>query len=374
MVLNVLTYTPGLSILHIPSVVGKTITQGSLSVALLLALTANRKITIRPGVFLCLMTLLALEAVLACMLNPIPKGTLYRAFRDDEFVAVMWLLSPHWGREDMLLIRCHLKTLVVVLCSVIVGFLIAPSRVLHNRFAGVLWPVPGTQVAHYAAIVLGLATILWLCRKLRGKHALILVAISGPILLLTHTRTALTGMAGGVLVAGISLILVTPRVRRFFGLLSIAAALAFVSAWAAISAWLARGQNTTELLSLSGRTKFWGPLLSFPRTRLEQIFGFGLSNGTFGGQPIDSNWLSSYQDQGLFGVIICSAILVFLYVAAGFQADRTKRALALFLITYCLLASITEDGFTSPTTYSLDLMLAASLLIPFSLTKSAVDD
>jgi hypothetical protein len=41
-----------------------------------------------------------------------------------------------------------------------------------------------------------------------------------------------------------------------------------------------------------------------------------------------------------------------------------QRALALFLITYCLVASFTEVGFTDVSTYLLELTLAASLLVP----------
>ena len=42
----------------------------------------------------------------------------------------------------------------------------------------------------------------------------------------------------------------------------------------------------------------------------------------------------------------------------------TWGALALFLVTYCLVASFTEVGFTGPSPYMLELALAASLLIP----------
>ena len=41
-----------------------------------------------------------------------------------------------------------------------------------------------------------------------------------------------------------------------------------------------------------------------------------------------------------------------------------QRALALFLVTYCLVASFTEVGFTDASTYLLELTLAASLLVP----------
>jgi hypothetical protein len=35
------------------------------------------------------------------------------------------------------------------------------------------------------------------------------------------------------------------------------------------------------------------------------------------------------------------------------------------LVTYCLIASFTEDGFIDPTPYLLELTLAASLLVPY---------
>ncbi len=94
------------------------------------------------------------------------------------------------------------------------------------------------------------------------------------------------------------------------------------------------------------------------------IFGFGLTNSSSNGLPIDSNWLASYQEQGLFGVALCATILLFLFVTAYFQPRGVQRALALFLVTYCLVASFTEVGFTDASTYLLDLTLAASLLVP----------
>jgi hypothetical protein len=131
-----------------------------------------------------------------------------------------------------------------------------------------------------------------------------------------------------------------------------------------IISWLARGQSINGIRQLTGRTKVWGPLLAFPRDRFQEIFGFGLSNSSFNGLPIDSNWLSSYQEQGLFGVTVCAAILLFLLVAAFFQPTGARRAIALFLVTYCLVASFTEDGFTDATPYMLDLAVAASVLLP----------
>jgi hypothetical protein len=139
---------------------------------------------------------------------------------------------------------------------------------------------------------------------------------------------------------------------------------------AVIATWLARGQNSQGLNNLTGRTEVWGPLLAAPRDKFQEIFGFGLSNASFNGFPIDSNWLASYQQQGLFGVIVCAVILIFLLVAAYFQPRGARRALALFFVTYCLIASFTEVGFTDASPYLLDLVVAASLLTPYSESTS----
>ncbi|HXY65522.1 MAG TPA: hypothetical protein VEI45_14495, partial [Mycobacterium sp.] len=76
-------------------------------------------------------------------------------------------------------------------------------------------------------------------------------------------------------------------------------------------------------------------------------------------------------DQGLFGVVVSAAILVFLFVTAFFQPRGVKRALGLFLTTYCLAASFTEVGFSDASTYLLYLALAASLLIPVTTDSQA---
>jgi len=212
--------------------------------------------------------------------------------------------------------------------------------------------------------------VLWLCGQVRGRVALLVVVTAGIILLLTHTRTALVGLIAGILVAGLSLLVAKARVRKFFATASVVVAIAIMTLSSAITTWLVRGQGTQQLTDLTGRTKVWGPLLAFPRTNFQQIFGFGLSNGSFNGLAIDSNWLASYQEQGLFGVAICATILLFLLVTAYFQPRGVQRALALFLVAYCLVASFTEVGFTDASPYLLELTLAASLIVPSATSRS----
>ena len=350
------------TVVHIPSVVGKGITQGALPVAIIVALTVNRRVIVRPNAYLCLVCLLPAGAFLTA-LQPESFGTVYRTFRLVEFCVALWLLTPWWGRRDLLLVRAHLTTLGVILGSVLLGILVVPGQAFsEGRLNGALWQIPPTQVAHYAAVTTGLVVVLWFCGHLPGRITLAIVIVAVGMLLLTRTRTALIGMTAGVLIAGLSLIVARSRVRRLFAVGGGVAAIVILTLSSVITTYLARGEGSQELTQLTGRTKVWGPLLAFPRDEFQRIFGFGLSNSSFNGLPIDSNWLSSYQEQGLFGVAVCVAILLFLFITAYFQPRGVYRALALFLATYCLIASFTEDGFTDATPYLLELTLAASLL------------
>ena len=367
MVLNCLTYYG--SILPIPSVAGKLITQGSLPIALLLALSVNRRVIVRPNVFLCLVSLLVVGAILTILI-PQHIGTVYRTFRLAEFVAVLWLLTPWWGRRDMLLIHFHRIALWAIMGSVALGVLVAPGTAAGGRLSGVLWAIPPTEVAHYAAILLGLVLIPWLYGEMSGGYTLFAVVVAGISLILTHTRTALVAVAAGIIIAGMSMIVAKARVRKFFAVGGAMLSIAIITLSSFITTWLARGEGTSQLTDLTGRTKIWGPLLAFPRDRFQEILGFGLSNSSFNGLPIDSNWLSSYQEQGLWGVVICATMLLFLLVTAYFQPRGVQRALALFLVTYCMVASFTEVGITDASMYLLDIYLAASLLVPAVRSRS----
>jgi hypothetical protein len=359
---NTLTYAPG-SILHLPSHIGKGLAQGALPLALLVALIVNPKLRLRPNVFLCLVALLVVDAVISAMAAP-HLGGIYRTFRLAEFVAVLWLLTPWWGRHDMLLLRCQLRCLYVALGSAVLGLLIAPGHALafHGRLAGVIWPMLPTQVAQYSAVAAGLVIVLWLARLLSGRATLTGVTVAVALLILTHTRTALIGMVVGILVAGLSLFTINVRVRKFFAAGAATVSIAVITVSGVVTAWLARGENAQGLAHLTGRTNFWALVLNQPRTKFQEIFGFGLSNVSVNGLPIDSNWFASYMQEGFFGVIVCTMMLVWLFVTAFFQPRGARRALALFLLTYTTMASFTEVAFTDASTYLLYLVVAASLL------------
>src|SRR5262245_32678160 len=293
--LNTLTFVPG-GLLHLPSFVGKGLTQGALPLAILVALTVNPKVKVRPNVFLCLVSLLVVETVITST-QAQHLGTVYRTFRLAEFVVALWLLTPWWGRRDLLLFRCHVRWLSVALGSVLLGIVIAPGHAFAEagRLSGVIWPMFPTQVAQYAAVAAGLTVVLWLARLLSGPATLAFVTVGVAILLLTHTRTALVSLLAGILVAGLSLFTINSRVRKFFAAGVAAVSIGVLTLASVATAWLARGENAQGLATLTGRTNFWALVLNQPRTRLQEIFGFGLSNASVNGLPIDSNWLASYM-------------------------------------------------------------------------------
>src|SRR5271166_5611188 len=77
---NALTFYPGISVVHIPSSLGKGIAQAALPMALIMALSLNRRLVVRPNVFLCLVNLLAIGAIFAS-LQPEHFGTVFRTLR-----------------------------------------------------------------------------------------------------------------------------------------------------------------------------------------------------------------------------------------------------------------------------------------------------
>src|SRR5215469_8519226 len=240
LVLNTLSFYG--SLIPIPSTVGKIITQGALQVALLVVLTVNRRLFVRPNVFLCLVSLLVVGAIVTS-LQPQHLGTLYRTFRLAEFVVVLWLLTPWWGRRDLLLVRFHITSMAVVLGTVVLGLLVAPNIALGaGRLSGIIWSIPPTQVAHYIAVPLGLVTVLWLCGHVRGRVALLVFVVGSVALVRTHTRTALVGLVAGLLIAGLSLIVSKARARKLLAIAGVMVAIAIITLSGFLVTWLARGE------------------------------------------------------------------------------------------------------------------------------------
>ena len=362
---NVLAFSANPTVVPIPRPVGQLLTQGALVLALALALAVNRRGVMRPNLVLVLLTMLSVVAVMASIHNEFVLGSTFRACRLAGFVLILWLLTPWWGRQDMLLLRCHRRCLWFILGTVIAGAAIAPGMAFafEGRLSGVLWPIPPTQVAHYAAMLLGTSAVLWMCRVITGRHMIVSLVATVAVLVGTHTRTALLAVVVGLVVAGASLFLGHARVRRTsagMAVLGVVAATVFASE---VTKWALRGQTTQEASQLTGRTKVWSAVFDMPRPKIEELFGSGLSNQSFDGLPIDSNWVASYLDQGWFGIVVQATVILVLLLLAATRERGPQRGVALFIIVYCLVASFTETGLGTASPYLLDLTVAASLLV-----------
>jgi hypothetical protein len=366
----------GSPVLHIPHRVGQVMTQGALLVAILLALSINPRARVRPNVYLSVFTVLGVTSLMASV-RVLGIGTDYRALRILAFVAVLWLLTPWWGRRDLLLLRAQIGFLVMVLGSVVVGLFVAPGTALSGgRLGGSLWPIPPPQVAHYAAELTGLALLLWACRLVDKRVALLVALPCFGVLVLTHTRTALVAAALGIIVALASLFTMRRRVRRAFAGLILAVALVGVPLSPLIVGWLARGENSSQLATLTGRTTFWAYVFDEQRTDTQKILGDGISNGAINGQSfsngvtnvdglsIDNSWVEDYQDEGIIGDVLTGLMFVVLLVMISFAPRGPRKAIALFLVLYCLVASFTEDGAGLASQYAMDMTVAASLMVP----------
>jgi hypothetical protein len=366
LIFNVLTPSgAGGTILPIPQGIAQGMAQGSLLLAVLLALLANPRVVIRPNVLLVLLSVMATVAIIVSLHSQFPVGSTYRALRLTGFVVCLWLLTPWWGRNDLVLLRAHRICMWFIIASVVVGAALAPGKALASggRLGGALWPIPPTQVAHYSAVLLGTTAILWMCRVITGRHAVFAILVTSGVMLGTHTRTALLGTLIGLAVACASLFLGHARVRRASAS-TLAAGLVVVTLFGPkILDWLSRGQSAADAAQLTGRTKVWSSVSETTRPFLTELFGQGLSNKSFDGLPVDSGWVATYLDLGWFGVVIQASCLLLLLLMAATHVRGPRRALAIYLIAYCVVASITETGLGDASPYILDLVVAASLLV-----------
>jgi hypothetical protein len=363
--LNVLVFL-GATAIPVPTALGQLVTQGALPLALVLALAANRGLVVRPHLFLVLLSMLAVGSLMTSIHNEYLLGSAFRASRLVGFVAVIWLVSPWFGRRDLLLLRCHVIVLRGVLATVLLGVVLAPGKAFafDGRLSGVLWPIMPPQVAHYAAVLLGATALLWFCHVVPGRTMALTFVLAGGVLLATHTRTALLALVIGMVVAGGSLFLGHARVRRTSALGAVVGVLLATVFASQVTTWLLRGQTSEDAGQLTGRTKVWDQVLAMRRPPMQDMFGNGMSNQSFNGLPIDSSWLATYVDQGWFGILVTASLLLLLLVMAVMHRRGPRRAVALFIVAYCIVASITETGLGTPSPYMLDLTIAAALLLP----------
>ena len=364
LVLNTLG-SAGATIVPLPRSLIQMVTMGSLVAAFALALVVNPRVRIRPSAYVFLLTLLLVPSLISSVDQGAGFGALFRCARLALFAGTLWLLSRWWDGGTTF-VRHHIRTYFVVLLSVAAGLVVSPGTALSGeyggRLVGVLWPLTPPQIGQYAAVIIGLTVLLLMGRRTDRTSAAVVIVPSLALLALTHTRTATVGLLIGLVLAIGSLILTSAAARRFFTWAVLCATMAAVAFSSALQAWFLRGQSQENFASLTGRAKVWHALLAAPRTTSQYLFGMGLGDKSFDGLPIDNSWLAVYNEQGLIGVTLVAAFLVVLGGVALLRPPSLSRACAIFLISYCGIASYTEAGLGDASPYLLHLALAASLL------------
>ncbi|MEU6085219.1 O-antigen ligase domain-containing protein [Streptomyces sp. NPDC047085] len=365
LVLNTLGSAGAKTIVPLPRSLIQMVTMGALVAAFTLALTVNLRLRIRSSAYVFTLTLLLVSSVISSANLESGFGALFRCFRLALFVGTLWLLTRWWD-GGLTFVRHHIRMYFAVLGSVAAGLAVSPGAALPDlyggRLVGALWPLTPPQIGQYAAVIIGLTVLLLLGRWTDKKSAAVIIVPSLVLLALTHTRTATLGLLVGLVLAIGSLLLTSAAARRFFTWAVLLATVAAVGFASMLQTWFLRGQSKENFSSLTGRAKVWDALLAAPRSTSEQLFGVGLGDKSFGGLPIDNSWLAVYNEQGLIGVTLVAVIIVVLGGVALLRPPSLQRACAIFLISYCAMASYTEAGLGDASPYLLHLALAASLL------------
>ncbi|MFJ9867818.1 O-antigen ligase domain-containing protein [Streptomyces sp. NPDC101165] len=365
LVLNTLGSAGAKTIVPLPRSLIQMVTMGALVTAFALALTVNLRLRLRASAYLFLLTLLLVMSVISSSHLESGFGALFRCFRLALFVGTLWLLSRWWDGGTTF-VRHHIRMYLAVLGTVAAGLVASPGAALPDlyggRLVGALWPLTPPQIGQYAAVIIGLTVLLLLDRRTDGTSAAVVIVPSLVLLALTHTRTATLGLLLGLALAIGSLMLTSGAARRFFTWAVAIAAVAAVGFASALQTWFLRGQSQENFSSLTGRAKVWHALLTAPRTTIEYLFGVGLGDKSFDGLPIDNSWLAVYNEQGVIGVGLVAAFIVVLGGIALLRPPSLSRACAIFLISYCAIASYTEAGLGDASPYLLHLAVAASLL------------
>ncbi|MFB7166776.1 O-antigen ligase domain-containing protein [Streptomyces sp. NPDC001939] len=365
LILNTLGSAGAETIVPLPRSLIQMATMGALVAAFALALAVNLGLRIRSSAFVLLLTLLLVPSVISSVDMESGFGALFRCARLALFIGTLWLLTRWWD-GGMTFVRHHIRMYFAVLGLVAAGLVISPGAALPDlyggRLVGALWPLTPPQIGQYAAVIIGLTVLLVLGRRTDRTAAAVIIVPSFVLLLLTHTRTATLGLFIGLALAIGSLLLTSAAARRFFTWTVVCATVAAVGFSSALQAWFLRGQSQENFANLTGRAKVWDALLAAPRTTTEQLFGMGLGDKSFDGLPIDNSWLAVYQEQGLVGAAVVAAIILVLGGVALLRPPSLQRACAIFLISYCAIASYTEAGLGDASPYLLHLAVAASLL------------
>ncbi|TCO52055.1 hypothetical protein EV646_1011052 [Kribbella antiqua] len=305
-----------------------------------------------------------------------PLGPLMRLARFLIGLLLIFLLWRPLVQVPERLIRAHLWAHLLLASTVVASLAYAPSqawRPLRSlgagyRLQGVIIPMLPPRVGEVGAILLGLALIGFLCRKLALLPAAGLVGLGVVLIAASRTRTSAAAIAFGLVLA----LILTRKTwfGRFFSLAVPALiGLAFLTI-GSLHTWLLRGQGTQQISSLSGRTTSWHAVIDEKVSLQTAIIGHGLGNkrvllrrgeGDIDVMAIDNSWLGLYWETGLAAVTIVAIALIVAWIAVLRAPTPYVRACGALLLGYVTAASLNESGLSDLSSMTLHLLVAAAV-------------
>jgi hypothetical protein len=305
-----------------------------------------------------------------------PLGPLMRLARFLIGLVLVFLLWRPMVQIPERLIRAHLWAHLLLAATVVLSLAYAPSqawRPLRSlgagyRLQGVIIPMLPPRVGEVGAILLGLALIGLVCRKLSAIPAAGLIGLGVVLVAASRTRTSAAAVALGLVLA---LILTRKTWLGRFVSLAVPAliGLAFLTI-GSLHAWLLRGQGTRQISSLSGRTTSWHAVLDEKVSIQTAIIGHGLGNkrvllrrgeGDIDVMAIDNSWLGLYWETGLLAVTIVAIALVVAWISVLRAPTPYVRACGALLLGYVTAASLNESGLSDLSSMTLHLLVAAAV-------------
>ncbi|GAA2789587.1 hypothetical protein [Kribbella solani] len=305
-----------------------------------------------------------------------PMGPLTRLARFLIGLVFLFLLWRPLVQVPERLVRAHLWAHLLLGATVVLSLAYSPSqawRPLRSlgtgyRLQGVIIPMLPPRVGEVGAILLGLALIGLVCRKLSTLPAVTLIGLGGVLIAASRTRTSAAALAFGLLLA-----LILTRKTWAGRIASFAFPAVLGLAFLMIGSlhdWLLRGQGTQQISSLSGRTTSWHAVLDEKVSIQTAIIGHGLGNkrvllrrgeGDIDVMAIDNSWLGLYWETGLLAVAIVAIALIVAWVSVVRAPTPYVRACGALLLGYVTAASLNESGLSDLSSMTVHLLVAAAI-------------
>lgn len=263
---------------------------------------------------------------------------------------LLFLASRRLHPDDLARLRDrHYRYFVRLLVVLVMIGLVGSSYDGRFRWLGTH---PG-MVSGYLAVGVILAAYGAPHVRYPRVHGLLIGAL---VLLVGLTRTR--GTFAALVVAVAATVFVRGRQLRPGLTIAVSgASIAVLAYWDTITAWLARGQATESLTSLTGRTDLWREVL----THGNSLFGSGFAAGRLGVLKYNelgtghNTWVELISGAGLVGAVLGGVLLAYLLVAAMKHRLVPESTLLVFLLVH----GLTSESWALPGLMTSMLFFAA---------------